>query len=270
MLRESGQGIRLFGQMSTSTVLHEWREDVDRPVVAMSKSYPANYQGYLHHHTRAQLLYAVSGSIRMNCALGCWIIPPQRAVWIPPRHPHQTASVGPMEMRTLYIQPEHAPPLAPLVPVMLGMTALLRELILRIVAMPPEYDPSGQDALLIQAALGEIDWTPLSPISLPVVGDARLRQMEQAITNSTSDRSSLEQWAVRLHMSSRTLMRLIREQTNLSFTQWRDQMRTFTAIPLLSEGKTIAEIADAVGFDNASSFTAMFKRLTGILPSRYS
>lgn len=270
MLRESGQGIRLFGQMNTSTVLYEWRRDVDRPVVAMSKSYPANYQGYLHHHTRAQLLYAVSGSIRMNCELGCWIIPPQRAVWIPPLYPHQTASVGPMEMRTLYIQPDRTPSAAPLVPVMLGITSLLRELILRIAAMPLEYAPSGQDALLIEAALGEIDWAPLSPICLPAVWDARLKQMEQAIATVPSDRSSLKQWAVRLHMSTRTLMRLIREQTNLSFTQWRDQMRTFTAIPLLSEGKTIVEIADAVGFDTASSFTAMFKRLTGILPSRYS
>lgn len=257
-------------KMSEPSVLHEWREDIDRPVVAMSKSYPANYQGYPHHHTRAQLLYAVSGTIRMNCALGCWIIPPQRAVWIPPLYPHQTGSIGAMEMRTLYVRPEHTPSQAPLVPVMLGMTPLLRELILRIIAMPPAYDVSGQDALLVQAALGELDWSPLSPISLPSIADARLQQMEQAIATAPSDRSSLEQWAVRQHMSSRTLMRLIREQTNLSFTQWRDQMRTFAAIPLLSEGKTIAEIADAVGFDTASSFTAMFKRLTGILPSRYS
>lgn len=256
--------------MSQQSVLYDWREEVDRPVVAMAKSYPAQYEGYLHRHSRAQLLYAVSGSIRMHCALGCWIIPPQRAVWIPPQYPHQTGSIGPMEMRTLYIQPEHCPVGAPPIPIMLGVSALLKELILRVIGMPPDYDPNGQDALIVNATLGELDWLPLSPIALPVLKDARLQEMEQAIAVSPSDRSSLEQWALRLHMSPRTLTRLIREHTNLTFGQWRDQMRTFAAIPLLSEGQPLADIADAVGFDTASGFTEMFKRITGILPSRYA
>lgn len=270
MLRELSQRLRRSGQTEEMTqhgVLYDWMEEVDRPVVAMAKSYPANYEGYLHRHSRAQLLYAVKGSIRMHCALGCWIIPPQRAVWIPPQYPHQTGSIGPMEMRTLYIRPAHSPSLTS--PIMLGVSALLRELILRIVAIPHEYNLMGQDAMIVDTTLGELDWTPQSPISLPAVEDARLQSMEQAIACAPSDRSSLEQWAVKLHMSPRTLTRLIREHTNLSFGQWRDQMRTFAAIPMLSERRPLAEIADAVGFDTASSFTAMFKRQTGIVPSRY-
>jgi AraC-like DNA-binding protein/quercetin dioxygenase-like cupin family protein len=269
MLRVRGQHVRRSGHMSKTIVLFNWREELNRSVVAMAKAYPPGYDGYIHEHTRAQLLYAVNGSIRMRCALGCWIIPPQRAVWIPPNYPHQTSSVGAMEMRTLYVHPDFCPVDAPRVPIMIGVSPLLRELILRIIAMPPEYGLEGQDARIVATTLAEIDWTPLSPICLPPLEDPRLRAIELAIASIPSDRSTLEQWAARLKTAPRTLTRLIHRETHLSFGKWRDQMRTFAAIPMLSEGRTISEIADAVGFDTASSFTVMFKRLTGILPSRY-
>ena len=46
-------------------------------------------------------------------------------------------------------------------------------------------------------------------------------------------------------------------------------MRALSALPLMSEGRRLTEIADTVGYDTAWSFTAMFKRVTGVTPSRY-
>src|ERR1700760_2553741 len=82
---------------------HEYLQTVPRPVAAMAKSYPAGYAGYMHTHGRAQFLYAASGSMRLTMNLGCWIIPPKRAVWLPAGYVHQTGSIGYLEMRTLYI-----------------------------------------------------------------------------------------------------------------------------------------------------------------------
>ncbi len=71
-------------------------------------------------------------------------------------------------------------------------------------------------------------------------------------------------------VSPRTLNRLLQRETDLSFQVWRDHVRTFAAIPMLTNGKPLVEIADALGYETAWSFTAMFKRVTGKTPSKYS
>ena len=249
---------------------HEYLQTVPRPVSGMAKNYPAQYVGYTHAHARAQFLYAASGSMKITFEPGCWVIPPQRAVWLPAGYPHQTGSIGPLKMRTLYIREDACPAAAPREPRMIGVSSLLRELVLRAVEMPIEYDEEGHDGRIIATTLGEIDWTPIHPVSLPSLRDTRLKSMEQMLTNDPSDSSTLKQWSARLSISSRTLTRLIRQETDLSFQEWKDQIRTFAAIPMLAEGRPLAEIADAIGYETAWSFTAMFKRVTGIVPSLYS
>jgi AraC-like DNA-binding protein len=117
---------------------------------------------------------------------------------------------------------------------------------------------------------GEIEWTPIHPVSLALLYDKRVQHMEQSLLSTPSDTSTLEQWAAKFDMSSRTLMRLLKKETDLTFPAWRDQIRTFVAIPMLTEGKPLIEIADALGYDTAWAFTAMFKRVTGKVPSQYA
>ncbi len=249
---------------------HEFLQTVPRPVAALAKVYPAGYSGYVHSHARAQFLYAASGTMRLTLDLGCWIIPPKRAAWLPAGYLHQTGAIGQLEMRTLYIREDACPAGAPAVPQMLAVSPLLHELIFRAVAMLTEYDESGQDARIIMTLLSEIDWTPIHPVSLPALQDLRLRRMEQMLLHKPGDKSTLEQWSLRLSVSPRTLNRLLRREADLSFQIWRDHVRAFAAIPMLAAGTPLAEIADALGYETAWSFTAMFKRVTGRAPSWYS
>jgi AraC-like DNA-binding protein/quercetin dioxygenase-like cupin family protein len=268
----SAQLVILYGDlvMAKRSEDHEYLQTVSRPVAAMAKSYPAGYSGYMHSHARAQFLYAAAGTMKLTLDRGCWIIPPKRAVWLPAGYSHQTGTIGPLEMRTLYIREDGCPPAAPTIARMLAVSSLLHELILRAVEMPIDYSEIDQDARIITALLGEIDWTPIDPVSLPALQDMRLRRMEQMLLKEPGDRSTLEQWADRLKVSPRTVNRLLQRETNLSFQVWRDHVRTFAAIPMLTEGMPLAEIADALGYETAWSFTAMFKRVTGKTPSRYS
>jgi AraC-like DNA-binding protein len=256
--------------MSPISKNHEALQTVPRPVSALAKRYPAQYAGYEHAHARAQFLYAASGSMKITFASGCWVIPQQRAVWLPPGYTHQTGSIGELEMRTLYIRPDACPASAPQHPRMISVSPLLRELVLRIVDMPIEYEEQGQDGRIVSAALGEIDWTPLNPVNLPSLKDPRLQRIERMLSECPSDTATLAQWASRLKISARTLTRLIRQETALSFQVWRDHIRAFAAIPMLFEGKQVIEVALAVGYETAWSFTAMFKRVTGVVPSRYA
>ena len=256
--------------MAKQSLDHEYLQTVPRPITTMAKRYPAGYVGYVHSHSRAQFLYAASGSMKLTFELGCWLVPPRRAVWLPANYPHQTGSIGPLEMRTLYVRSDVCPRSAPLVPRMLAVSPLVHELVLRAVAMPIEYDEEKQDGRIIATLLGEIDWTAIHPVNLPSLRDKRLRRMEQMLISNPGDSRTLEEWAAYLAISPRTLTRLLRKEADLSFQAWKDQIRTFAAIPMLAEGLSLAEIADALGYETAWSFTAMFKRATGNVPSRYS
>lgn len=249
---------------------HEYLQTVPRPVAAMAKNYPAGYVGYRHSHSRGQFLYAVSGSMRLTMDLGCWIIPPMRAVWLPAGYAHQTGSIGRLEMRTLYIASDVESVSLPQSPRMLRVSPLLHELVLRATAMPIEYDEDGQDGKIVEALLGEIDWTSVHPVSLPSLRDEKLQRMESSLLKNPEDTATIAEWAARLNISPRTLTRLVLRETEFTFQAWRDQIRTFVAIPMITEGKPLAEIADILGYDTAWAFTAMFKRVTGKVPSRYS
>ena len=152
---------------------------------------------------------------------------------------------------------------------MLGVSAFLKELVLRLMEMPVEYDEGGQDGQIVKTFLGEIDWTALHPVSLPRLHDKRLQLVEATLTKNPGSTRTLEDWATRLHCSSRTLARLLLKETGLSFQRWRDQIRTFVSLPMIANNRTLSEIADELGYETAWAFTAMFKRVTGQLPSRY-
>jgi AraC-like DNA-binding protein/mannose-6-phosphate isomerase-like protein (cupin superfamily) len=248
---------------------HEYLQTVARPVSALAKDHAGGYIGFMHANSRAQFLYPASGSMKVTFDSGCWIVPPQRAVWLPPGCLHRTGSIGPVQIRTLYIRTDACPFEAPGVARMIGVSALLRELILRVMDMPVEYDEKGQDARIIAALLGEIKWAAINPVGLPKLHDRRLQSMEEILLRTPNDRSTLDQWAKRLGVSRRTLNRLLQREAHLSFQAWRDQICAFSALPLMAEGRPLTEIASTVGYETAWSFTAMFKRVTGIAPSRY-
>ncbi len=57
-----------------------------------------------HRHPHHQLLYAFSGVARVETRDGLWMLPPQRAVWIPAGTPHRTV-LGGAEVGSIYFDP---------------------------------------------------------------------------------------------------------------------------------------------------------------------
>ncbi|WP_243649671.1 AraC family ligand binding domain-containing protein [Azotobacter chroococcum] len=58
-------------------------ESADRPIVVMAKDYPAGHVVPRHTHACGQLIYAVSGIMEVRTDSGLWLVPPQRALWMP-------------------------------------------------------------------------------------------------------------------------------------------------------------------------------------------
>src|SRR5258708_237569 len=55
-----------------------------------------------HMHREAQLVYAAKGTMQVTTPKGRWLVPPDRAVWVPPRLEHSIDVLADIEMRTLY------------------------------------------------------------------------------------------------------------------------------------------------------------------------
>ena len=77
-----------------------------RPIVALASEYPGGYEIAPHRHVRAQLVYASQGVMTVTAAAGCWVVPPQRAVWMPAGAEHAIRVDRDLSMRSLYIRPD--------------------------------------------------------------------------------------------------------------------------------------------------------------------
>ncbi len=55
----------------------------------------------------------------------------------------------------------------------------------------------------------------------------------------------------------------------MSLAAWRRQSRLLTSLSLLAEGKSIGEVAHAVGYESTAAFSAAFKQCFGVSPSNY-
>lgn len=242
---------------------------IPRPVGALAKEFPQGFVSKKHRHIRAQLLYAVTGVLEVATARGHWIIPPQRALWIPPDTDHEVRFKTAASVRTLYVRPDAFPPEAPDFPCAVRVSPLLRELILRAVAMPMDYHENGRDGRIVALALEEIVWTPDPPLHLALPRDKRLARIYRALLANPADHRTMEEWAARAGISSRTLARLSCAEFGLPFSHWRQHIRVLASLPLLAAGQSVTAVALDLGYETPGAFTAMFRRLMGKTPSRY-
>jgi AraC-like DNA-binding protein/mannose-6-phosphate isomerase-like protein (cupin superfamily) len=221
-----------------------------------------------HHHRRDQLVYASEGVMTVSTERGAFVVPPERAVWMPGGTRHRIDAKADLAMRTLYIEPDAAPGLPKEVCV-LQVPPLLRHLILEAVERPQEYAPDSAEARLMQVILDQIVALPAAPLHLPIPRDRRLRKITDSLMANPADTRILEDWAVEAGASARTLARLFQTETKMSFRAWRQQLRLLRALEMLAAGVQVTAVALDLGYDSVSAFTAMFRRAFGVPPTRY-
>lgn len=239
----------------------------DRPVIALRDEYPAGFVDAMHRHDHVQILYASSGVMAVRTREVSFVIPPQRAVWLPAGMEHEVACRGPVSLRTLYLRPdgEHARAACRVFEV----SNLLRALILEAVDFPSLYDLQGREGAIIALLLAEIARMPNAPYQVVMPSDHRLLRVCNAILANPSDPRDLDDWAKIAGMGRRTLTRSFKHETGMGLAVWRQQVRLMEALSLLAAGTSITQVAFEVGYESTSGFASMFRRAFGSAPSQY-
>ena len=239
-----------------------------RPVVALADEYPSGFVDAAHSHERIQLLYACSGVMSVVTDKTSFVIPPQRAVWIPSLVEHEVSCRGAVSLRTLYIDPryERDDPDCHIV----EDGQLLRALILEVTQFEHEYDLHGREGQIVSLLFSELLASPKVPYAAPMPMDPRLVRVCREIIEHPADQRDIDQWADIAGMSRRSFTRAFKRETGMVVALWRQQVRLLEALSLLSTGASVTSVAMDVGYDSASAFCAMFQRAFGVSPSRYS
>ncbi|MBI3561847.1 MAG: helix-turn-helix transcriptional regulator [Gammaproteobacteria bacterium] len=242
--------------------------DARRPIIASSSEVDSAHAVSAHHHPRGQLLYAVSGTMRVKVGSDSWIVTSRTGVWVPPETRHQIDSPSGISYRFLFVAPAAAKSL-PQHGTPLEITPLTRELILEASSFGAHYRPGSAEARLIAVLHDRLRAIPAATLTVPLPRDARAGRVCDALLKNPADDRSLNAWGQFTGASTRTLARLFRNELGMSFGDWQLRMRLSFALDRLDRGDSVTRVAQDLGYASPSAFCAMFRRVLGTTTSRY-
>ncbi len=234
---------------------------------ALSTTYSNGSVLHPHRHASHQLLFASSGAMTVTGDRTSWMIPTGRAVLIPAGSPHAIRMWGDVAMRSLYF-PVSAP--APAFNIeacrVISIGPLLRELILRIAELGALDSREPAESRLMSVLMDELAAVRIEPLLLPLPADERaLTAANHVLTNPAED-ATTDGVARRSGLSARTLERLFRAETGMSFGLWRQKARLLESIRLLAQGGSVTDAALDSGYSSVSAYIAAFKQTFGCTP----
>jgi AraC-like DNA-binding protein len=245
------------------------RRYLKRPVIAKKYDFESGDSENLHSHTQPQFVYTTRGVLRVITPDGAWTLGPYRGLWIAPLVAHELQAVSPAVMYTVYFETDVAPRDDPSCHVLM-ISSLLHELVAALVADLENGRPERRSALIDPLLLQELrDAQLASEGLLPLPKDRRLQQICGQLMDVPSDNTPLNEWGMRVGASESTLERAFKEETGLTFGQWRQRLRLVESISRLAKGMPVSTIATELGYRNSSAFITMFRRAMGETPQRF-
>ena len=249
---------------------------------ALSTTYSGGSSLHPHKHASHQLLFAASGAMTVTGDRTTWMIPPGRAVLIPAGVLHSIRMWGDVAMRSLYFPPgpggpdlsavalaeAEGPQLRTVFDVcrVISVSPLLRELILRLAEMAALDSRNESDARLMGVLVDELAIAHVEPLLLPLPSDARALAAANDILANPGAGDTTDDVARRSGLSARTLERLFRAETGMTFGLWRQKARLLESVRVLAEGKSVTEAALEAGYSSVSAYIAAFKQTFGCTP----
>jgi len=243
--------------------------DTDTPVLAYAFKRQTD-EGWTpqHRHQRGQLVALSHGLLLLETGSQRWMFPSGRCAWTPPNCRHAARSVGGAAGAMVDLSPEMCRGL-PKTPCVFNSSELLFAIVYRMVDWDLRQPLNPAKKHLITTLRDEIRQPDQQPLRLTIPREERLARVANALLDDVADDRTLDAWAQVAGMARRTFMRAFSAQAGISFGRWRQQVRLFAALEMLAQGKSVTEVAIAVGYDSVSAFIEMFRTMLGATPQTY-
>ena len=263
---------------------HLYTPTAARPLRAKLLRLHADTRVVPHAHPWGQVALSSTGVIRVTASHGSYIVPPSRAVWIPPGVEHAVTVIEDAEMLTLYLhQPgSRCGPARSAAESagwrqcrVLEVSSLLLALALQLDATPdtpheaPSRETLARERRFAALVLDELRRAAPVRLGVDLPQEKRLRRLCEAVIEAPTRHATLAAWAADVGASARTLTRLFRSELGTTFVQWRQQVLLARAVPLAARKLPMASIAAELGYASPSAFAAMVRRSVGAPPSRF-
>ncbi|TAI46816.1 GlxA family transcriptional regulator [Flagellimonas allohymeniacidonis] len=100
--------------------------------------------------------------------------------------------------------------------------------------------------------------------------DTRIHQVQDAMAQNLSEKTSIEDLAEKVYMSPRNLTRLFKKTTGITIGHYLDKLRVEMAIKLLSKGEKVSSVSNSCGLKSTNQLRSLLKKYTASLPSEFS
>ena len=226
-----------------------------------------------HMHREAQLVYAAKGTMQVTTPKGRWLVPPDRAVWVPARLEHAIDVLADIEMRTLYFEmawlKRDARSTSFDAEFVVRVSPLLNQAIL---ALFDDRQNRERTDLLVKLTMLELHHAEDSTTFIPLPREPRCRRAADIVLDNPTASHEIETLARAVGTSVRTLSRLFSSETQLSFKSWCQRARIAAAIEKLSTDAdvSIKQLAADLGYASVPAFSHAFRQVTGRTPTAFA
>ena len=249
------------------------RTSTDDGIHMVANSYRKGVRLDTHMHREAQLVYASKGTMQVTTPKGRWLVPPDRAVWVPALSEHAIDVLADIQMRTLYFEfdwlKREARSHSLDAEFVVRVSPLLHQTIL---ALFDERSDRERTGLLLRLAMMELDRAEDSATFIPLPHEPRCRRAADIVLADPTGTHEIETLAREVGTSARTLSRLFSSETQLSFKSWCQRARIAAAIEKLSTNGNVSvkQLASELGYASVPAFSHAFRQVTGKTPTEFA
>jgi len=221
---------------------------------------------------RHYLLYALSGTLRLEAQGLRWTLPPARAALIAAGHPISIAKLTMVTTASVLFATDFMPAPRQAISVF-DLSPLARELIGECRDWGAEAGPLTPYARRIfdtlAAVVLKLTETPC-PFVMPVPSSPALERALSLTEAQAGGHPTFAGIARATGQSPRALARRFADEMGMTWRQALQRLRLIRAVEALATtGAPVTEIALTVGYNSLSAFNAAFRDLVGTSPTAY-
>ncbi|WP_139316416.1 helix-turn-helix transcriptional regulator [Pseudochrobactrum sp. B5] len=210
-----------------------------------------------HMHPFGQLLYASSGVVSVITRHGNFIIPPYRAMWLPPYCEHEVTMLTDTNITSLLLQ--NGAELELLDCRVIEMPPLMRALLVETLNFHKNQRNIKREQAILQLLRGEIASAQRVSCTVPMPAGEKLAVLCKEIMQDLSKTLSLAQLAEKAASTPKTIARQFQNELGMSYRHWLETIRFNYACAELERGTAAKIVAADLGY-TASAFSNMMKR----------